>query len=214
MWKKVQEQLKWIPCFGVSEVAQILGIENEVAGAMLVRWLKAGKIWRLKRGIYMSEEYYLSHHNQFGFTETLAMIIQPMAYLSKEYVLQKHAVMTEAVYVVTAVTRKNQLKVINKLGAFNYSHIQDKLFGGYVESDVLGIRICEATPGKALFDYLYFRSNGWTFARRDYDLAEDLRLNLWDWDKSQRDDFANWVEKSKSRKMRDALENLRRNIWS
>lgn len=114
---------------------------------------------------------------------------------------------------VTSVTPKNTSKISSKLGSFLYYHIKPELFGGYIEKMVGGIGVKEATAGKALFDYFYFRPYGWTYAEKNYDLVEDLRLNLDDFDKNDQIDFINWVNISKSKKMSDVLENIRRKVW-
>ena len=213
MWSKIADKLAGLPYFGVSSVAQLLDIENEVAGQLLSRWVKNGKVIRIKRGIYMSREYYDRHLNEWEFLGLLSSIINPNSYLSKEYLLQKYGVMTESVMVVTAVTTKNTSKVASKQGSFLYYHIKPELFGGYAEKVVGGVRVKEATVGKALFDYLYFRPHGWAYGDKNYDLVEDLRLNLDDFEEKDRLDFMNWVNKSKSKKMSDALANIRRKIW-
>ena len=47
----------------------------------------------------------------------------------------------------------------------------------------------------------------------NYNLAEDLRLNLGDVSVKDKDEFAKFVTLSKSKKMDHILENLRKNIW-
>lgn len=213
MWSKIVDKLSGIPYFGVSSVAQMLGIENEIAGQLLSRWVNNGKVLRVKRGVYMTPEYYNRHLNDWDFSGLISSIINPGSYLSKEYVLQKYGVMTESVMAVTAVTTKNTSKVASKMGSFLYYHIKPELFGGYGEKIVGGMIVREASPGKALFDYLYFRPYGWAYGDKNYDLVEDLRLNLDDFEEKDRLDFINWITLSKSKKMSDALENIRRKIW-
>jgi predicted transcriptional regulator of viral defense system len=213
MWSKIASKLSGLPYFGVSAVAQLLEIENYVAGQLLSRWVKSGKVIRIKRGIYMSREYYDRNLNDWDFLGLVATIISPDSYLSKEYVLQKYGVMTESVMAVTSVTTKNTSKISSKIGSFLYYHIKPDFFGGYNEKMVGGIGVKEATAGKALFDYLYFRPHGWVYAEKNYDLVEDLRLNLYDFEENDRADFINWVKISKSKKMRDALDNIRRKVW-
>lgn len=213
MWSKIVAKLSGLPFFGVSAVAQLLTIENEVAGQLLSRWVKNGRVMRVKRGIYMSLEYYNRHLNEWEFPGLISTIINPNSYLSKEYVLDKHGIMTESVMAVTAVTTKNTSKVSSSLGNYLYYHIKDELFGGYVEKMVGGVTICEATLGKALFDYLYLRPYGWSYRDKEYNIAEDLRLNLDEFNEEDKLEFNRWVKISSSKKMRDAEANLRRNTW-
>lgn len=212
MWKKVKEDLVALPYFGVSDVAQHLDIENEEAGQILARWTVRGVVIRIKRGIYMSREYYLRHLRDYDFSGLVATIINPDSYLSKEYVLQKHQVMTEAVMVVTSVTFKNTSRVNGTLGSYIYYHVKQELFGGYTEILHGQLNIKEATLGKALFDYLYLRPQGWSYGQKDYNLREDLRLNLEELKSEDWREFESWVEKSNSKKMRAAQDNIRRHI--
>jgi len=212
MWKRIKEELELLPYFGVSDVAQYLNIENEVAGQVLARWTTRGVVIRVKRGVYMSREFYLRHLRDYNFSGLVATIINPDSYLSKEYVLQKHQVMTEAVMVVTSVTFKNTSRVRGKLGSYLYYHVKPELFGGYREILHGQISIREATLGKSLFDYLYLRPQGWTYSQKSYNLIEDLRLNLEELKPDDWNDFEVWVEKSNSKKMRAALDNIRRFI--
>lgn len=212
MWKKISEQLDGLVYFGVASVASLLEIENAVAGQLLSRWVKNGRVIRLKRGIYMSREYWVRHARDDDFTSVVATVINPNCYLSKEYVLQQHSIMTEAVYGVTAITTKNTSKVANKIGSFLYYHIQGELFGGYSDRSNGVITYRVATLGKALFDYLYFRPHGWAYGEKSYNLREDLRLNLEELTETDWSDFDDWVAKSGSKKMKDAQSNIRRNL--
>lgn len=213
MWKKINDQLDWVPYFTVSDVAQHLDIENDVSARLLSRWVKNNRVIRIKRGLYMSREYFVRHARESDFSGMVSAIINPSSYLSKEYVLQKHQVMTEAVYGVTSCTTKNTSRVVGKLGSYLYYHVKSELFGGYLSESNGVITINEATLGKALFDYLYLRPQGWAYGDKEYNLVEDLRLNLEGFSKEDIVDFEYWVEKSGSKKMQDALSNIRRHVW-
>lgn len=213
MWKKVKKILRELPYFGVSEVAQLLVIENSQASQVLARWIKSGRVIRVKRGIYVSYESYLSDRNQLDYLGMVAGIVQPSSYLSREYVLQKYGVLSEASYLVTLVTSKNTQSVTNAMGTFEYRHIKPNLYGGYREFVVSGVMVREASVVKALFDYLYLRKGAWLLDNKEYDLAEDLRLNLNDWDVEKKRELEQWAEKAGSKKMNKILANLRRNVW-
>jgi hypothetical protein len=66
---------------------------------------------------------------------------------------------------------------------------------------------------KALFDYLYFRPLRRAILTTNYDLAEDLRLNLDEFSGQDREEFAGYILASRSPKMDHILENLKRTIW-
>jgi len=48
---------------------------------------------------------------------------------------------------------------------------------------------------------------------KNYDLAEDERLNLEEWDSKMKTEFLQLTEKSKSPKMKRIAANLSRKIW-
>ncbi|RKX81049.1 MAG: hypothetical protein DRP57_12345 [Spirochaetes bacterium] len=213
MWKKIEKTLRKLSYFEVSEVAQLLMIENSQASQVLSRWVKSGRVVRVKRGRYVSYEGYLSNRNELDYVGMIASIVQPSSYLSREYVLQKHGVLSEASYLITSMTSKNTQSVTNVMGTFESRHIKASLYGGYYESVVGGVTVREASLAKALFDYLYLRRGAWLLEKKSYDLAEDMRLNLDDWDEDKKRELEQWVEKAESKKMSKVLANLRENIW-
>lgn len=212
-WEILLSKLGGLPYFGNADVAQILGREEAEVKQILLRYIAQNRILRIKRGFYMTREFYLSNKNDFDFMGMVASVIAPKGYLSTEYVLYNHGVMTEVVMAYTGMTTGKTQRVASTLGSFMFRHIKHELYGGYVEKQVWRVPIRVATLGKALFDYLYIRPHGWTYDAKGYDLAEDLRLNLYDWSEDDKKEFEKWVEISNSKKMGDALDNIRRHVW-
>ena len=64
-----------------------------------------------------------------------------------------------------------------------------------------------------LFDFLYLRPLPRKLRTRELNLAEDLRLNLDEFDAGERNEFADYVAQSASEKMNFILQDLRRTIW-
>ncbi len=180
---------------------------------LLHRWVKAGKVLSLKKGMYMTSRFYELHVRDTLFTEAVSAIIFPQSYLSLEFVLQKHNILTEVTYPVTCITPKNTRKITNQIGAFWYRNIRSDLYHGFVAREYNGIRFFTACLAKALFDYLYLRPIPAKYRGEKIDLAEELRLNLDEIPKDERDEFSLYVEKSASRKMMEILNNFRRTIW-
>ena len=127
--------------------------------------------------------------------------------------MQKNQILTEATYTITCVTAKNTQTISNKIANFDYKNIKEKLYLGFKQNRYFGIPVNEASKSKALFDYLYFKSLPRVPFGKNYNLAEDLRLNLVDWQKSEIDEFGVYVNLSAMTKMREVYENLKRNIW-
>jgi len=204
------------PYFTIEAVKQLLGDESVAAGTIqtaLYRWMKAGQIIQLKKGVYMTRRFFEQHRADVDFAPMVSAILIPQSYLSLEYILQRNAILTEMTYLVTAVTLKQTRVFENKLGTFTYHNIKTDVYQGFKFSEYMGIPIAQATMAKALFDFLYLRP--WKGSRRlaGYNLAEDLRLNLEDFSESDQVEFETFVEISNSKKMEQILKNLRKTVW-
>jgi len=204
------------PYFTIEAVKQLLGDESAAAGTIqtaLYRWMKAGHIIQLKKGVYMTLRFFERHRADADFAPMVSVILIPQSYLSLEYILQRNGVLTEITYPVSAVTRKQTRVFENQLGTFTYRNIKADLYEGFTFAEYQGIPFARATAAKALFDFFYFRP--WKINRPsdDFSLAEELRLNLEDFSETDRDEFARFVELSKSRKMDRILSSLRKTVW-
>lgn len=213
-WELVKDKLGGLPYFSNADVGQILDKDESYVKQILLRYEKAQKVMRIKRGYYMTREFFLSNKNNFEFGDMVASIVAPNGYLSTEYILQRHGVMTEAVYAYTGMTSSKTQQLHNKFGNYIFRHIKPAFYGGFETKDCWGVKVRIATVGKALFDYLYIRPHGWTYGEKKYDLVEDLRLNLYDWEEKDKINFENWIVKSGSTKMRNALVNIKRSTWT
>jgi hypothetical protein len=199
------------PYFTIEAVKQLLGDESTAAGTIqtaLYRWMKAGQIIQIKKGVYMTRRFFELHRANVDFAPMVSAILIPQSYLSLEYILQRNGILTETTYPVTAVTMKQTRVFENKLGTFAFRNIKADLYRGFLISEYQGIPIAQAILAKALFDFLYLRP--W---RNEDDLTEDLRLNLDEFSEKDRADFTAFVESSKSRKMLMILNNLRKTVW-
>ena len=203
------------PYFTIEAVKQLLGDESIAEGTIqtaLYRWMKAGLIIQLKKGLYMTRHFFELHRADGDFGPMVSAILIPQSYLSLEYVLQRYDILTDITYPLSAITLKQPRVFENKLGTFTYKHIKAGLYTGFTISNYLGIPFSQASLSKALFDFFYFRSlkNGdWI----DVDLAEALRLNLEEFSEKDQSEFAGFVEMSQSRKMDRIFKNLKRTIW-
>ncbi|KKS80661.1 MAG: hypothetical protein UV54_C0001G0011 [Candidatus Beckwithbacteria bacterium GW2011_GWA2_43_10] len=211
---KSLEKLAYLPYFTIQAVNQLIGGSMASTRLLLSRQEELGKVFRIKRGYYLTREFWLQNKHDLNFTAMIAAIIQPHSYLTGVWVLQKYGVMTEGIYLVTAATLKHTRSVSNQLGNFYYFHIQEKLFNHYQETNFAGIICREATAAKALFDFFYFKSEHPGLRDKDFDLAEDERLNLEEWDKPMKDEFFRLTEKSGSPKMKRIAKNLKAKIWA
>jgi predicted transcriptional regulator of viral defense system len=204
------------PYFTIEAVRQLLGDESIATGTLqttLYRWMKTGRVMRLKKGVYMTRRFYELHHADIDFSPAVSAILIPQSYVSLEYVLQRYGILTETTYPISAITLKQTRIIENKLGTFTYRNIKEALYKGFRITDYAGVPFSQATAAKALFDTLYLRP--WKGKARSsrYDLAENLRLNLEDFPEKEKLDFSEFVEGSKSPKMDQILKNLRKTVW-
>lgn len=216
MKSKILSSLDPLPYFTIEAVKQLIEDESISAGTIqtaLYRWMKAGQIIQLKKGVYMTRRFFELHRADVDFAPVVSAILIPQSYLSLEYVLQRNAILTEMTYPVSAVTIKQTRVFENKLGTFTYRNINAGLYQGFTISETMGIPVAQAAVAKALFDFLYFRHSGNKWRSKNYDLVEDLRLNLEDFSEKDQNEFAGFVEMSKSRKMGQILKNLRKTVW-
>ncbi|MBS4062524.1 MAG: hypothetical protein KG029_19160 [Bacteroidetes bacterium] len=203
-----------IPYFTIEALKQSAGIESpHSARVLLHRWAKTGHIFTLKKGVYMTARFYERHRAEPQFAAVVSAILLPQSYLSLEYILQQHNLMTEVTYLITCITTKNTRTITNAVGTFTYRNIQAGLYDGFSISEYFGIRYATATLGKALFDYLYLRPIPARYRSRKNNLAEELRLNLDEVELPDQQEFARFVHNSKSVKMTQILENFRKHIW-
>lgn len=207
------QQLSKLPYFTTASLASLLGVSNATARVTASRWEKQDRIIRLKRGYYLTRDFYLTHHNQEKFYNLVSNIIKPESYLSLEYILQQHGVLTEGTFTVTAATSKNTTSINNKIGVFNYYHIKPELYAGFRSQQKLGISYYWASKAKALFDFLYLKSLPLAKRKKEYNLAEDLRLNLDDFTQEEIAEFKSYIELAQSDKMDFIFNNFHNFLW-
>jgi predicted transcriptional regulator of viral defense system len=218
---KILSAFERLPYFTIEGFRQIAGgdvVDDAHARTALYRWVKAGHLIALKRGVYMHRRFYELHRQDAAFAPAVSAILLPQSYLSLEYVLQQHGILTEITYPVTAITIKNTRTILNSLGTFVYRHIQPDLYFGFQIMEAYGVPYAQASTAKALFDYLYLRPLLADLEPQLYNLAEELRLNLDEFTREQREEFSGYVLKSEairkgSAKMRRILNNMEVHVW-
>jgi predicted transcriptional regulator of viral defense system len=204
-----------MPYFTIEGFRQATGTESpdQVVRNLLYRWAKAGHLLQLKNGVYMTRRFYEQHRGDYLFSAAISAILIPQSYLSLEFILQRHNLLTEVTYPITCITTKVTRRIVNEIGTYWYRNIRPDLYRGFTISEYFGIRVAEATLGKALFDYLYLRPLPTTYRSKKLNLAEELRLNLDELSAPDRNEFSRFVEESQSRKMNYILNNFRSKVW-
>ena len=152
--------------FSFTDLQNLVG---ETAGSLSVqlsRMTTSGIIRRPAKGWY---------ENPFSppTTEEVAMVLRYPSYLSLEYALSAHGILSQAVQTLTLVTVKLPYTVRTHGAIYEYHQIRKSLFWGYTTHD----RVNMADPEKAFLDFLYIRLiHGRGDSRSPHDVTNDLRL--------------------------------------
>lgn len=144
------------PIFG-PEVCYELWGSKEACQLQLIRWSKAKKIIRLKKGLYTLPN--IRNYYTFSF-QWLANTLYSPSYLSLEYALSWHGMIPERVQAFTSISTLKTQAFQNPLGTFIYRHVKKDLFFGFEEKkDSYGVLVLLANPEKALLDFIYLHDH-------------------------------------------------------
>ena len=216
MKKNLLSIFESFPYFTTQAIKQLSDERKMVDGSVqtaLYRWMRNGEIISLKKGVYMTRRFYELHRTDIDFAPAISAVLIPQSYLSLHFVLQRAGILTDVTYPVSAVTIKNTRRFENPAGTFTYQHLKEVLFQGFSLSEYYGIVFAQASPAKALFDYLYLRpisAASYSFSNH---LAEELRLNMDDFSAAQQEEFAVYAALGEGHKMNHVLKNFRRHVW-
>jgi len=198
--RKVISVVEKLPYFSIESLKGIEKDKNYLK-ILLSRYSQRGVIIRLKKGLYVTKNFVSDIHAKGIFSsylEFLANIIYSPSYLSLEYVLYKHNILTEVPVNFTLITTNKTAKFTNEVGNFFYHKIKDDLFAGFKIFEKGEFSIYEATKAKALFDTLYLREN----LLVDKKAVEELRFNIENLNKKDKKEFEKYVALENSKKMK------------
>src|SRR3990167_5793664 len=169
------KKLSNLSYFDKNTLSQFIDISDNSLYANIKRWLKSGVLIQLKKGLYVSADFFKTLKGLDAYVEFVANKLHGPSYLSTEYILQKHSMLSEAAYGLTSVALKSTRSYKNSLGIFMYRNIKPALFKGYTIREKDGFQITSATKAKALFDFFYYR----LLRAEDVndELIESFRLN-------------------------------------
>lgn len=201
-WEEVLKQVAVEPVFRAGFLAG-RGESLPALRLQLSRWVKAGKLIQLAKGLYtLAEPYRKRAVHPF----VLANAMKKASYVSLQSALAYFGMIPEHVPTVTSVTTQRPARVETPLGRFLFRHIKKNWFSGYRQVDLgAGQKTFIATPEKALLDLVYL-----TPAADNYEFLGELRLqNLTALD---RDVLIRLARTSKSPKLQRAARLLERII--
>ena len=197
--KNLLEQLKPLPHFGKNTVYQLgkqLGLKDSTVNTYISRFLKCKEIIQLKRGLYASTDFFEKNKNDVSYSFYLANVIRTPSYVSSWAALQYYNLTTEAIHSITSVTPKVTREYQTKAGNFSYQSIKKEFFSDFsLTKGKFDFFI--ASPSKALFDLLYFRTNQFrsTSAKNIKALMNELRIDIEEMDKNEQEKFYSMIKK-------------------
>ncbi|MBI2444594.1 MAG: hypothetical protein HYV42_05145 [Candidatus Magasanikbacteria bacterium] len=193
-------QLKSLPYFSKETVVLLskqYDLKPATVDSYISRSLARKDFIAFKNGLYVTADFYYQNAGDISYTFYLANIMCPPSYVSSWSALQYYELATEAIGTVTSVTAKITRIHNNRAGSFSYQFIKKNLF-----SDFTLIRgkfdFFIATPAKALFDLIYFKTHAFRGIR---DIAavdgmiDSLRIDIAEMETKERDAFYTKVKK-------------------
>jgi len=197
--KNLSEQLKSLPHFSKNIVYQFgkqLGLKDSTVDTYISRFLKYKEIYRLKNGLYVSADFFDKNRDDISYSFYLANIIRTPSYISSWAALQYYNLATESIHSITSVTPKVTRDYQTKAGNFTYQSINKELFSDF--SLVKGkFDFFIASPSKALFDLLYFRTRqfrGFPLEKIKA-LVGELRIDIDEMTKEEQAKFYTMIKK-------------------
>ncbi len=165
----------------------------------LIRWVKAGKLVQLRRGLYaLAEPYRKTNPHPF----LIANRMKKASYVSLQSALAYHGLIPEHVPVVTSVTTGRPEQLRTELGGFTFRHIKKAVFKGFQKIEVAtGQFAFIASPEKALADLLYLTPG----SEKEAYLVE---LRLQNLDKTDQSELLKTSQEFKSLKLLRAVKKI------
>ena len=176
------EQLKSQPYFNKKAVYQLseqYGLKNTTVDTYISRSLKRKEIISLKKGLYVSADFYNKNKGDISYLFYLANILRTPSYVSSWTALQYYNLTIEAIHAIMSITPKVTRAYKTKIGNFSYQSIQKELFSDFsLAKEKFDFFI--ASPAKALFDLLYFKTHRFRGVKFGYIkvLVAELRIDI------------------------------------
>jgi predicted transcriptional regulator of viral defense system len=143
-------------------------VDPKLMRIQLSRWVRSGKIQRLRRGLYaIAPPYQKQQPHPF----LVANHLQKASYVSLQSALSFYGLIPEVVNVTTSVSTGRPERLETPLGTYEFRHVKQESFFGYQMTSLGDQSAFVATPEKALLDLIYLQPGGDSTA-----YLEELRL--------------------------------------
>lgn len=187
------EQLKTLPYFDKKTIYQLsgqYGLKSTTVDTYISRSLARKDIIQLKKGMYVTTHFYEENKADISYKFYLANIIKVPSYISSWTALQYYDLITDTTHGMISVTPKVTRDYQTKAGNFKYHSIKKEFFSGFSLVKAK-FDFFIASPSKALFDLLYFRTHQFRGISADMvdGIVEDLRIGFDEMEKKDRQAF-------------------------
>jgi len=132
--------------FSLNDLKVLSGDNTSTVSVQLSRLSRMGMVKNPVKG------WYLNPFNTPSMEE-LSMVLRTPSYLSLEYALSRHGILSQDVHTYTLVTTKLPHTYRSDESIFEYHQIKRSLFWGYSTEGNVNI----SDPEKALLDLIYIR---------------------------------------------------------
>ncbi|HQJ32669.1 MAG TPA: hypothetical protein PLO13_04875 [Anaerolineaceae bacterium] len=173
-------------------------VDPKLIRIQLSRWIKAGKIYQLRRGLYSIAPLY---QRQQPHPFLVANHLQKASYVSLQSALSFYGLIPEVVNITTSVSTGRPERLDTPLGTFEFRHIKTELLFGYRMTELGEQSALIATPEKALLDLIYLQPGGDSPA-----YLKELRLQ--NTEKLDKDLLRSQSEKFNTPKLQNAVKGI------
>lgn len=206
--KNLIEQLKILPYFSKDIIHQLneqigLGLKDVSVDTYISRFLKRKEIIQLKKGLYIATDFFNKNRGDISYSFYLANVLRTPSYVSSWTALQYYNLITESIHTIISITPKVTRTYKTKAGTFTYRSMKKELFSdfslvkGMSNSSTGRFDFFIASPAKALFDLLYFKTHqfrGMQF-KDVKKLIEEMRVDIDEMTAKDQIDFYAMIKK-------------------
>ena len=194
--------------FTYSDVLVWIGESRNSVRGIVKRAIASGEIIHIRRGLYCLAQKYCRRSIS---RNVIANLIYGPSYVSMETALSVHGWIPEAVHSVVSVSSGRAKSFETPLGYFDYVQVGQRPLLAAVErmKDESSTCFLVAKPLKAIADYVASRGMDW---RGVEPLEESLRIERENLDTITPEDFNELEGVYKSRRAKNFLEGLRKEL--
>lgn len=155
-----------------SALLRALGEEPKALSVQLDRWVRSGRLIRIRRGVYVLPSRL--QRTRHPIDRVANLVVRP-SYVSAERALHLQGLIPETVPIVVSMTTVRSARFASEAGTFEYRHVSTDWFFGFRELEVGGGSAMVAVPEKALLDLV-----ATTPGEFSVDRIRELRLEAMD----------------------------------